>query len=52
MKQREKNNWSPIPELLKAWNQKAFVNVIWSKFQDTRHSYGFELMVAEIGIKT
>ena len=25
---------------------------IWSKFEDTRHSYGFELMLAEIGVKT
>ena len=36
------------------WNyqkQKAFVNVIWSKFEGTRNSYGFELIIAEIGVK-
>ena len=38
--------------IAKMWNQKAFVNVIWSKFEDTRNSYGFELMIAEIGVKT
>ena len=31
---------------------KAFVNVIWSKFEGSRNSYGFELMIAEIGVKT
>ena len=39
----------------KVWNyqkQKAFVNVICSKFEGTRNSYGFELMIAEIGVKT
>ena len=41
--------------VLIAWKsvkQKAFFNVIWSKFEGTRNSYGFELMIAEIGVKT
>ena len=33
------------------WDQKAFVNVIWSKFEGYKESYGFELIIAEMGSK-